>query len=93
MELQQQILVYCGVQHVNLEIELMTLFSYQNLTLVIGCIMKTLVTTQLLAPHHLMASPNHCHTIGAQIMEGLCYTNSFKILAMYNCVCRLIQIK
>ena len=27
----------------------------------------------------LMASPNHCHTIGvAQIREGLCCTNSFK---------------
>ena len=62
----------------------MILFSYQNLTLVIGCIMKTLVTTQLLAPHHLMDSPNHCHTTGAQIKEGLCYTNSFEVLAMCN---------
>ena len=93
MEIQQQILAYCGVQHVNQGTGSMILSSYQNLTLVTGYIMKTLVTTQLLAPRHIMASPNHCHTTGAQIQEGLCYANSFKILAMCYCVCRLIQVK
>ena len=80
----QLILVYCGVQHVNQGTGSMIHFNYQNLTLVTGCIMKTLETTQLLAPHHLMASPNHCRTIGAQIREGLCYANSL-------CVCMLVN--
>ena len=93
MEIQQLILAYCGVQHVNQGTGLMIPFSYQNLTLVTGYIMKTLVTTQLLAPLHLMASPNHCHTIGVQMQKGLCYTNNFKILAMCYCVCRLIRVK
>ena len=57
-------------------------FSYRNLTLVTGCIMKTSGTTQLLALLYLMASPNHCRTIGVQIREGLCCIDSL-------CVCML----